>query len=69
MSLFAVRSKSNLFCCLNLTFNNFSLAGNCSVTLSLVDGIKEHRLKLWLKAMEVVLCGYSQCKFIAGLDL
>ena len=32
------------------------------MVLSLVGGVKEHRLKLWLKAMEVVLCGYSQRK-------
>ncbi|CAK8684587.1 stromal interaction molecule homolog isoform X2 [Clavelina lepadiformis] len=38
------------------------LAGNSSLLLSLVDGVKEHRLKLWLKAMEVVLCGYSRSK-------
>jgi len=39
-----------------------SLAGNYSVVLTLVDGVKEHRLKLWLKAMEVVLCGYTKRK-------
>nr|XP_002126383.1 stromal interaction molecule homolog isoform X1 [Ciona intestinalis] len=38
------------------------LASNSSIVLSLVDGIKEHRLKIWLKAMEVVLCGYTSSK-------
>nr|CAB3266644.1 stromal interaction molecule homolog [Phallusia mammillata] len=38
------------------------LASNSSVVLSLVDGSKEHRLKLWLKALDIVVCGYTHSR-------